>query len=545
MSLGFGLGIGMQGQLKDYTSLYADAYKQKAALAATKAAKKEASDNAQMSKLLKSVWVDGSKYHRTLSDDAANTYTEVSEKLSELQAEHPNDWVARAQPLLGQASSKLGKLRERTEQYRRIEAMPNVADPAQKEIQERLGWANDWRSVVSMKDNTGSVITTPEGDISFKKQYYDQKSDPRDYAAKMLKDKSYELNQFANEKTGGKFTTIQTGSTIARDRAGAEEVAKKLNAQFPTLGITADQIPTVENIAGQVYANPETKKAMDYFYQDKYYDYKGNAEKMTADERVADMESSFMEDVNQRIGGSFKTTVVKNPVGKSAGAGSIAYDKAIKTPLSEATLIMNWSNAAGDVMNYPAKSAGAFGVSVTYNIPATTRAIRIDNGQPFEAGAEFKTATIAVVPVLKQDYGSFKAGVPIATADNKNTIAGAAAMSTKDFAALPKDKYEYEIVVIGKAYTSSSSNGVQVSVPNVDMQESSILDKITGAEEKGRFKGELEQARLLKAKKNAELGGKKIEGTKAQLEAAAKKKGLTYDAYKTQLENAGYTVIVK
>ena len=46
-------------------------------------------------------------------------------------------------------------------------------------------------------------------------------------------------------------------------------------------------------------------------------------------------------------------------------------------------------------------------------------------------------------------------------------------------------------------------------------------------------------------KENSSPPKKEVSGTKAQLDAAAKSKGMTPSEYKADLEKKGYTVIVK
>jgi hypothetical protein len=99
--------------------------------------------------------------------------------------------------------------------------------------------------------------------------------------------------------------------------------------------------------------------------------------------------------------------------------------------------------------------------------------------------------------------------------------------------------------MIGVATLPNQKKGVSSVIP-IDMAKEALVNK-AGSEKKGAMlRGQIDAAEEYAKKLNQEMSsGKKIEGTKAQLDAAAKKKGLTYDAYKTQLENAGYTVIVK
>ena len=499
MGFGFGLGIGMQGQLKDYSALYADAYKQKAALDAAKKAKKEAADSAQMSKLLKSVWVDGSKYHRVLVPEAEKVYVDASEKLNELQAEHPNDWVARAQPELAKASSQLGVLRNQTEQYRKIEALPNTADPVQKKTREALGWANNKQTLLAAigSDVSGSVTTTPDGNIVFNKQYYDPKDDMRDNVAKTLSQKQFELDQKYNQVTKGAFTQTNSIKRVAKNAAQAQVIADELNKTFK-LNITADEIPNVEDVAGAYYdSNPDAEKQMDFFHQNDYYDYNTNKEKMTPDERAQSKRDNFITGVQSKLGANLNTTYVKNSAPKSGGSGD-AYDEGKKTPFVEKKVTTSWDDGTEvHTHEFTAMHRQLLPMS-ELSLAPSDYFVNMETGGKVTVGNKiynFKSAEFDVAPVYKAGVSGHQEGTIVQDIDLKYQ---------------PKSSYEYKTVMIGVATLPNQKKGVSSVIP-IDMAKEALVNK-AGSEKKGAMlRGQIDAAEEYAKKLNEGLksGGKK------------------------------------
>lgn len=491
MGLGFGLGIGAQGQLKDYTSLYADAYKQKAALAAAGKAKKDAQDSAQMSKLLKSVWVDGSKYHRVLVPEAEKVYVDASEKLNELQAEYPNDWVARAQPELAKASSQLGVLRNQTEQYRKVEALPNTADPVQKKTREALGWANNKQSLLAAigSDVSGSVTATPDGNIVFNKQYYDPKDDMRDNVAKTLSQKQFELDQKYNQVTKGAFTQTNSIKRVAKNAAQAQLIADELNKTFK-LNITADEIPNVEDVAGAYYdSNPDAEKQMDFFHQNDYYDYNTNKEKMTPDERAQSKRDNFITGVQSKLGANLNTTYVKNSASKSGsdGATAVKVDDLKANGKSNEIRILNYKGLEKSVTPY---------LSIP-SLPVKTQVsagegLRDDKGGALPAGQyDITTGTPSAVRVWAKS--NFVEGI----------VKGA--MIPDDATNLNPSDYEWRLIVPSTYETAGGSK----KTVHVDYNKlnSALLDAKTDKADKAQYKAYIEAAEKEVAYLNANKGG--------------------------------------
>ena len=251
--MGFGVGIGLSGQPPLYDRLLLARQRQQADKSAAEAEKKRAKDDADYNRFAGKLFVDGSKYHRTLLGEAEKTALDGMERMAKSRDTNPNSWMGEANKIAVETLSKLGMLQRQTAKFDALEKL-TPSTYMQAEAQKALRTENDWRKVGALvaNDPSGSVIQDRDGFVDF--GYVNPgKNLPKELEAAVNDANNFIKQSISLKNISPEFAKVYEISSVPKDAAQAKLIQDEI---FKNTGQLVN-VPNAEDIGKRFAANPD------------------------------------------------------------------------------------------------------------------------------------------------------------------------------------------------------------------------------------------------------------------------------------------------
>lgn len=287
--MGFGLGVGLQSKPPLYENIYLQ--RQKMGMDKTAAAdeKKRQRDEENLGKYGKSLFVDPSKYHRTLIGEAEKVGSNALAELQKLRNGSPNEWMGQANVLANKTLAELGALQQESKQYWTEEALTPKTPAQQRYIAAlKTGRSRDDLKSAAAGDPFGSVSINPTSGQTYIAHVEPGKDLPGDMRKAILDQKNFIEQQVISKNISPEFAKVYSVSSIPKNQQEAMLIEEEI---FKNTGVRT-HVASVDEIAKQFAENPDYQLQYKYDNQNSLYDFE-TGQKKGADDNATIAKSIY------------------------------------------------------------------------------------------------------------------------------------------------------------------------------------------------------------------------------------------------------------